>query len=105
MTQKKSLINGKIYSLIGIIDLRKMNSWENIKGKSLWANATFNEQEEINNSKHLCFSLMTSSLNDLLNFSINLIDNKNKQINFTSGKNKITILNFKIDVFLKLTES
>ena len=82
-----------------------MNSWENIKGKSLWANATFNEQEEINNSKHLCFSLMTSSLNDLLNFSINLIDNKNKQINFTSGKNKITILKFKIDVFLKLTES
>ena len=105
MTQKKLLINGKIYSLIGIIDLQKINSWDNIKGKSLWVNATFNEQEEINNSKHLCFSLMTSSLNNLLNFSINLIDNKNKQINFTSGKNKITILNFKIDVFLKLTES
>ena len=32
---KKLLINGKIYSLIGIIDLQKVNSWENIKGKSL----------------------------------------------------------------------
>ena len=45
---KKSLIKGKIYSLIGIIDLQKINSWENIKRKSLWVNATFNEQEEIN---------------------------------------------------------
>ena len=98
---KKSLINSKIYSLIGITDLQKINSWENIKGKSLWVNATFNEQEEINNSKQMCFSFMTSSLNDLLNFSINLIDDKNKQISFTSGENKITILNFKIDVFLK----
>ena len=32
---KKSLINGKIYSLLGIINLEKINSWENIKGKSL----------------------------------------------------------------------
>ena len=101
MTQKKLLINGKIYSLIGIIDLQKINSWENIKENSLWVNATFNVQEEINNSKLLCFSFMTSSLNDLLNFIINLIDYKNKQINFTSGENKITILNFIIDVFLK----
>ena len=32
---KKLLINGKIYSLIGKIDLQKINSWENIEGKSL----------------------------------------------------------------------
>ena len=98
---KKSLINSKIYSLIGRTDLLKINSWENIKGKSLWVNATFNDQEEIDNSNPLCFSFMTSSLNYLLNFSINLIDDKNKPINFTSGENKITILNFKMDVFLK----
>ena len=95
---KKSLINCKIYSLVGIINLQKINSWENIKGKSLWVNAAFNEQEEINNSKHLCFSFMTSSLNDLLNFRI---DGKNKTNKFYSGENKITFLNFKIDVFIK----
>ena len=47
---KKSLMNGKIYSLVAIIDLQKINSQEYIKEKSLWVNATFNKQEEINNS-------------------------------------------------------
>ena len=46
---KKSLMNGKIYSLIAVIDLQKINSQEYIKEKSLWVNAIFNKQEEINN--------------------------------------------------------
>ena len=57
---KKLLINDKICSLIGIIELQKTNNWENINEKSLWVKATFNEQGEINNSKHSCFSLITS---------------------------------------------
>ena len=101
MMLKKSLLNGKIYGLIGIIDLQKINNWSNIKGKSLWVNAIFKEQEEISNNRHLCFPFMTSSLNDLLNFSINLIDNHNQQINFGSDEQKISILNFKVDVFKK----
>ena len=44
---------------------------------------------------------MTSSLNDLLNFSIDLIDDRDQQINFESNEQKISILNFKIDVFKK----
>ena len=44
---------------------------------------------------------MTSSLNDLLNFNINLIDGHNQQINFESEEQKINILDFKIDVFKK----
>ena len=44
---------------------------------------------------------MTSSLNDLLNFSIDLIDDHDQQINFESNEQKISILNFKIDVFKK----
>ena len=44
---------------------------------------------------------MTSSLNDFLNFSINLIDKHNQQINFESDEQKISILDFKIDVFEK----
>ena len=28
---KKSLLNGKIYGLIGIINLQKINNWNNIK--------------------------------------------------------------------------
>ena len=88
---KKSLINGKMYSLTAIIKQqknKKINSWENIKEKSLWVNATFNKQEETNNGRHLCFPFITSSLNDLLNFRINLMDNKNKQASFKSHERK-----------------
>ena len=63
------------------------------------------EQGELNNSRHLCFSFMTLTLNDLLDFSINLIDDKNKEIEFGSNEKKISILNFKTDVFLRWIES
>ena len=56
-----------------------MNNWKEIKWYSLWINVTFEEQKEINYSKHLCFPFMTSTFNDLLSFSINLIDNHNKK--------------------------
>ena len=102
---KKSLLNGKIYGLIGIVNLQKINNWSNTKGKSLWVNAIFKEQEEISNNRHLSFPFMTSSLNDLLNFSINLIDDHNQQINFESDEQNISILNFKIDGFKKWIES
>ena len=86
---KKSLINSKIYGLIGITDLKKINDWEEIKGRSLWINVTFEEQKEINNSKHLCFPFMTRTLSNLLNFSINLVNDNNKQIVFEDNeKNK-----------------
>ena len=98
---KVALINGKIYSILGIINLDKISNWEYIKGKSLWVNVSFTEQEQINDSRHSSFSYKTLSLNDLLNFSINLIDDDNKSIKFNSGEQKISILNFKIEVFLK----
>ena len=85
---KVALINGKIYSILGIINLDKISNWEYIKGKSLWVNVSFTEQEQINDSKHLSFSFKTLFLNHLLNFSINLIDEDNKSIKFNSGEQK-----------------
>ena len=84
---KKSLISGKVCGLLGIIDLKKINNWGEIKRQSLWINATLEEQKEINNSRHLCFLFMTSILNDLLSFSINLTDH-NKQITFEDNEKK-----------------
>ena len=63
---KEFLINSKIYVLLGIIDLKKVNNWEEVKGQSLWINATLEEQKEISNSRHLCFPFTTLTLNDLL---------------------------------------
>ena len=69
-------------------------------------------QVEVTDNKTLIItdnkaSYKTLPLSDLLRFSINLIDNKNQQIEFNSGeqKQKISILNFKIGVFLRWTGS
>ena len=84
--------------MLGIINL---NNWKEMKEQSLWVNATLEEQKEINNSKYLCFLFVTSTLNDLLSFHINLIDDNNKDIKFKDNLRKINILNFQIDVFQK----
>ena len=90
---KTALINGKIYNVLGVTNLNKTNNWECITGKSFWVNINFNETNQINNnSEHLSFSFATSSLNDLLNFSINLIDDNSKTIEFNTGETKISIL-------------
>ena len=98
---KKCLINSKIYGLLGIIDLKKINNWEEIKGQSLQINATLEDQKEINNSRRLCFSFSTLSLNDQLNFSVILLGDNNKEIEFYANEKKISVFNFKIDVFLR----
>ena len=67
----------------------------------MWVNLSFTEQEKLNDSKYLSFSFKTISLNDLLNFIINVIDDHSKSIKFNSGEQKISILNFKIEVFLE----
>ena len=85
---KKALINSKIYDLLGIIDFKKINIWEEIKGQSIWINATLEEQREINTNKHLCFLFTARTLNDLLNFSISLLDDNNKPITFENNEEK-----------------
>ena len=66
----------------------------------MWVNVSLNEQEQMNNSNHICFLFKIFSLNNLL--SIHLIDEKKQEINFNSGEQKISILNFKIDVFFRM---
>ena len=86
--------------MIGIIDLKKINNWKEIKGQSIWINATLEEQKEINNSRHFCFPFSTKTLNDLLSFDIYILDDNKKEIAFEDNEKKIGILNFKTDVFV-----
>ena len=71
-----------------------------MNGQYLWINTTLEEQKEINNSRHLYFLFATRTL-ICLSFSINLLDDNNKQITLAESEKKISILNFKIDVFLR----
>ena len=95
------MINGKINNILEIINSNKINNWDYIKGTSLWVNANFNEPKQINNSEHLSFSFETFSLNNQLDFSITLIDESNKPLEFNSRETKTSILIFKIEVSLK----
>ena len=85
-------------------DLKKIISWENVKEKSLWVNNSFEEVKEKNSEDQpFLFFLRTSTLNNMLKFSMNLIDDKNQQINYNDFENKISILNFKVDVFFEMS--
>ena len=79
-------MNGKIYGIFGRINLNKINNWKYIKGKSLWANVNFNETDQISNSERIYFSLKTYSLNNLLDFRINLIDDNGEGIIFNAAE-------------------
>ena len=98
---KKALLSGKIYELLAIIDLDKIDNWDEMKRQSTLINAAFKDHKEINNNSHLCFPFMTKSLNDLVSFVIYLIDDDNKELTFKTDEKKISILNFQIDVFLR----
>ena len=52
-------------------------------------------------TEHFCFPFKTTTLNDLLSFSIYLIDDDNKLIEFVSSENKISTF----DVFSKWIEN
>ena len=43
-------------------------------------NVNFNSLEEVTSAEHFCFAFKATSLNDLLLFSIHLIDDDNKPI-------------------------
>ena len=95
---KTALINGKIVSILRVINLDKINEWGKIKGKSVWANANFEDIKD-KNSEHISFSFETKNLSGLLSLSLYLIDNQNNKIPFNSRQTKIGILNFKIEIF------
>ena len=84
-----------------MIDLDRISNWIEINGQSIWISVAFKNQKEVNNNSQLCFPFVTRSINDLTSFSIYFQDDKNKEIEFNSGENKISILNFQIDVYLR----
>ena len=54
---KKSILNKKLFDILAVIDLNKINNWNDIKGQSIWTNATFKDRKEINNNNTFVFHL------------------------------------------------
>ena len=97
---KKSILSKKIFDILAIVDLKKINNWNDIKGQSVWTNAAFKDHKEISDSSHLCFPFITKSFSDLCNFSIFLQDDLDKKNEFKPDEKKISIFNFQIDIYL-----
>ena len=83
---RDSLINGKLYKSIGVINISKIKDWTKLKGESKCINITFNDSENPTLAKHFAFAFETLNLSDLLNFQLSLLDDETKLIKFAPNE-------------------
>ena len=94
---KYSLINGKLFQTVGVINLNKIENWGKIKKSSRWLNVNFHLQTNNRSAKHFSYNFSTRKTGDVLNFTLKLIDNKNKIIKFEKNEKKFLVLGFLIE--------
>ena len=85
---RDSIINGKLYKSLGVININEIRDWIKIKGESKWINIIFNDSENPTLAKHFAFAFETVNLSNLLNFQFSLLDNEAKPITFTPNEKK-----------------
>ena len=95
---KKALINGKIYSLLGIINLQEVQNWDTIKGRSIYVNTKFDDSHYMKNAKDFAFKFKTSFPAEFLEFTCELLDDKAKQIEFENGETRVPIIDLQVDI-------
>ena len=92
-------INGKVYKAIGCIFTNEIEGWDKIKKTtSNWVSCRLTNSKYPFGAKHLAFEFDTSSLNTLLTFTLNLIDQTGKEISFLDSEQKVPALNFTIQI-------
>ena len=94
---KESLIHGKIYKTIGVINLDQIHNWKIKKGESIYVNTNLIDSYYPENADHFVFAFETKSI-DLLNVSFSLLDVKSGLINFLSDEQKIPLIGFTIQI-------
>ena len=95
---KKALINGKIFSLLGIVNLEEIKNWSQIKGKSIYVSAKFDNINYMQNAKHFAFKFKTSFPTEFLELKCELLDDKAKKIEFNDRENKVPIIDLQINI-------
>ena len=82
--------------IIGVLNLNEIEKWDKIKNSSRWVNVSFQSHEENRQARHFSYNFLTKNKNDLLNFTVKLIDSNNEDIEFIDGEKKFPIINFLI---------
>ena len=96
---RDSLINGKLYKSISVINIIEIKDWTKLKRESKWINIIFNDSESPTLAKHFAFAFETVNQSNLLNFQLSLLDNEAKPIKFAPNQEKkIPALTFSIQV-------
>ena len=90
---RNSLISGKLYKSIGVININEIIDRTKLKEESKWINIIFNDSENPTLPKHFAFAFETVNLSDLLNFQLSLLDGKAKPIKFALNQKKNTSIN------------
>ena len=96
---KKALINGKLYSILGIINLSEIKNWEEVKGKSIYVNAKFDDiTANTESAIHFGFKFNSAYPTEFFEFKIELLDDQAKKIEFADGEKKVPALDLQINI-------
>ena len=96
---KKALINGKLYSILGIINLSEIKNWEEVKGKSIYVNAKFDDiTSNTETAIHFGFKFNSAYPTEFFEFKIEFLDDKAKKIKFADGEKKVPALDLQINI-------
>ena len=94
MDAKYSLIRGKLYQTICIINLNKIKNWSKVKKSSQWVNVNFQTQSDNRDAKHFSYNFITKNIGDVLNFMLKLIDDENKDTKFEDKEKNFQLYTF-----------
>ena len=97
MDAKYGVINRKLYQTIGVINLNQIKNWNKIKKSSRWVNVNFQVQGDNRGAKHFWYNFITKNTGDVLNFTLKLIGDENKEIKFEGKEKKVPIMNFLLE--------
>ena len=93
---KQVLIKDNLELVVGVCNLTEIRHWEVIKGQSKRAQVVFSDSEDLTRqTNHFAFTFTTKNLSD---FSITLVDGKKNIIKFPDGDDKLTLINFQIQI-------
>ena len=96
---KKALINGKLYSILVIINLSEIKKWEEVKGKSIYVNAKFDDiTSHTESAIHFGFKFNSAYPTEFFEFKIELLDDQAKKIEFADGEKKVPALDLQINI-------
>ena len=94
---KESLINGKLYKTLGVVNTAEIKDWNKLKGQSKWINIVFKDSENPTVAKNFAFVFETIDFKYLLNFQLTLADEA-KLIKFKEGEIEVPVLSFTIQI-------